>query len=109
SLHAKESGARMIVVDPRFTRTAAKADQYVRIRSGTDIPFLFGVLHHIFKNGWEDTQYIKDRVYGMDKVREDVMTKWTPDKVEEACGVPEAEVLKVAETLAKNRPSTVVW
>jgi len=109
SLHAKEGGAKMIVVDPRFTRTAAKADQYVRIRSGTDIPFLFGVLHHIFKNGWEDKQYIKDRVYGMDKVREDVMAKWTPDKVEEACGVPEAEVLKVAETLAKNRPSTVVW
>ena len=109
TLHAKESGAKMIVVDPRFTRTAAKADQYVRIRSGTDIPFLFGVLHHIFKNGWEDKQYIKDRVYGMDKVREDVMAKWTPDKVEEACGVPEAEVLKVAETLAKNRPSTVVW
>jgi formate dehydrogenase major subunit len=109
TLHAKESGAKMIVVDPRFTRTAAKADQYVRIRSGTDIPFVFGVLYHIFKNGWEDKQYIKDRVYGMDKVREDVMAKWTPDKVEEACGVPEAEVLKVAETLAKNRPSTVVW
>jgi len=109
SLHAKEGGAKMIVVDPRFTRTAAKADQYVRIRSGTDIPFLFGVLHHIFKNGWEDKQYIKDRVYGMDKVRADVMAKWTPDKVQEACGVPEAEVLKVAETLAKNRPSTVVW
>ena len=43
-LHAKETGAKMIVVDPRFTRTAAKADEYVRIRSGSDIPFLFGVL-----------------------------------------------------------------
>jgi len=53
-LHAKEAGCKMIVVDPRYTRTAAKADQYVRIRSGTDIPFLFGVLYHIFKNGWED-------------------------------------------------------
>ena len=71
-LHAKETGAKMIVVDPRFTRTAAKADEYVRIRSGTDIPFLFGMLHHIFKNGWEDKKYINDRVYGMDKVREDV-------------------------------------
>jgi formate dehydrogenase major subunit len=107
-LHAKETGTKMIVVDPRYTRTAAKADQYVRIRSGTDIPFLFGVVYHIFKNGWEDKKYIQDRVYGMEKVREEVM-KWTPDKVEEACGVPEAEVFKVAETLAKNRPSTVVW
>jgi len=108
-LHAKENGAKMIVVDPRFTRTAAKADEYVRIRSGTDIPFLFGMLHHIFKNGWEDKQYIHDRVYGMDKVREECLAKWTPDKVEEVCGVPEAEVLKIATLMAKNRPSTVVW
>ncbi|HVJ76060.1 MAG TPA: formate dehydrogenase subunit alpha [Casimicrobiaceae bacterium] len=108
-LHAKENGAKMIVADPRFTRTAAKADMHVRIRSGTDIPFLFGVLHHIFKNGWEDKQYIHDRVYGMDKVREEVLAKWTPDKVEEACGVPEAQVYKVAEMMAKNRPSTLVW
>ncbi|MEN3291202.1 MAG: formate dehydrogenase major subunit, partial [Burkholderiales bacterium] len=107
-LHAKETGTKMIVVDPRYTRTAAKADQYVRIRSGTDIPFLYGLIYHIFKNGWEDKKYIHDRVYGMEKVREEVM-KWTPDKVEEACGVPEAEMIKVAETLAKNRPSTVVW
>ena len=67
------------------------------------------MLYHIFKNGWEDKQYIHDRVYGMDKVREEVMTKWTPDKVEEVCGVPEAQVYKVAEMMAKNRPSTVVW
>ena len=108
-LHAKETGCKMIVVDPRFTRTAAKADEYVRIRSGSDIPFLFGLLYHIFKNGWEDKQYISDRVFGMDKVREDVLAKWTPDKVEEACGVKEAQVLKVATWLHENRPGTVVW
>ena len=68
----------MIVADPRFTRTAAKADKYVRFRSGTDVALLFGVLHHIFKNGWEDKKYIHDRVYGMDKVKKEVMAKWTP-------------------------------
>ncbi|MCC7151468.1 MAG: formate dehydrogenase subunit alpha [Rubrivivax sp.] len=108
-LHAKERGAKMIVVDPRFTRTAAKADHYVRIRSGSDIAFVFGVLYHIFKNGWEDKKYIEDRVYGMDKVREDVLAKWTPDKVQEVCGVDEATCLMVARTMAENRPSTVVW
>ena len=108
-LHAKETGAKLIVVDPRFTRTAAKADEFVRIRSGSDIPFLFGVLHHIFKNGWEDPKYIADRVYGMEKVRENVMANWTPDKVQEACGVDEATVLKVAKMMAENRPSTIVW
>lgn len=108
-LHAKENGCKVIVVDPRFTRTAAKADEYVRIRSGSDIPFLFGVLYHIFKNGWEDKKYINDRVYGMDEVRADVMAKWTPDKVEEACGVKEAQVLKIATWLNENRPGTIVW
>lgn len=108
-LHAKETGCKVIVVDPRYTRTAAKSDEYVRIRSGTDIAFLFGVLYHIFKNGWEDKQYIHDRVYGMDKVRDEVLAKWTPDKVEEVCGVPEAQVHKVAEMMAMNRPSTLVW
>src|SRR5580765_873029 len=109
TLHAKENGAKVIVVDPRYTRTAAKADIYVRHRSGTDVAFLFGVLYHIFKNGWEDKQYIHDRVYGMDKVKEEVMAKWTPDKCTEVTGVPEALMYQVAEMMAKNRPSTVVW
>jgi len=108
-LHAKETGAKMIVVDPRFTRTAAKADDYVRIRSGTDIPFLFGMLHIIFKNGWEDKNYIKARVYGMDKIKEEVMKKWTPEEVHNVTGVPPEQLLKITEMFAKNRPSTIVW
>jgi formate dehydrogenase major subunit len=107
-LHGKESGAKMIVVDPRFTRTAAKADIFSRIRSGTDIPFIWGLLYHIFSNGWEDKDYLKARVHGIDKVREEVM-KWTPDKVQDVTGIPEAEVYRIAETMAKNKPSTVVW
>jgi len=109
ALHAKETGAKMIVADPRFTRTAAKADQFIRFRSGTDVPLLFGMLYHIFKNGWEDQKYLNDRVFGMEKVREEVLKNWTPDKVQEACGVPEAEVYAAAETMAKNRPSSIIW
>jgi formate dehydrogenase major subunit len=108
TLHAKENGTKVICVDPRFTRTAAKANTYYRIRSGTDVAFLMGMLYHIFKNGWEDKDYIQARVYGMDKVREEA-AKWTPDKVEEVTGMKEAEVLDVAESMAKNRPSTIVW
>jgi formate dehydrogenase major subunit len=108
TLYAKEGGAKVIVVDPRFTRTAARADTYYRIRSGTDVAFLMGMLHHIFKNGWEDKDYIKARVYGMDKVREEA-AKWTPEEVERVTGMKEAEVRDVAETMAKNRPSTIVW
>src|SRR5258708_12990355 len=99
-LHAKETGAKMIVADPRFTRTAAKADQYIRFRSGTDVALLFGMLHHIFKNGWEDQQYINDRVYGMDKIKPQVMPKWTPDNVTESTRVPEPHPYIPPHTIA---------
>jgi formate dehydrogenase major subunit len=109
TLHAKENGCKVIVVDPRYTRTAAKADIYVRHRSGTDVAFLFGVLYHIFKNGWEDKKYLHDRVYGMDKVKEEVLAKWTPEKCTEVTGCSEADVHLVAKTMAENRPGFIIW
>jgi formate dehydrogenase major subunit len=109
TLHAKENGCKVIVADPRFTRTAAKADKYVRVRSGTDVAFLFGLLYHVFKNGWEDKQYIRERVYGMDQVRKEVMEKYTPEAVEAVTGVPEKEMYEVAKILADNRPGMIVW
>ena len=57
--------ANVIVIDPRLTRTAAHATEYVRIRPGTDIPVIWGMLWHIFENGWEDKEFISQRVYGM--------------------------------------------
>ena len=51
------------------------------IRPGTDIPVLWGMLWHIFKNGWEDKQFIEQRVYGMDDIRKEV-EKYTPEEVE---------------------------
>ncbi len=107
-LRGKEAGAKMIVCDPRFTRTAAHAHEYVRLRPGTDIPLVWGILWHIFENGWEDKEYIRRRVYGMDEVRKEV-AKWTPDEVERVTGVPGEQVKRVAETLAKNKPGTLIW
>jgi formate dehydrogenase major subunit len=107
-LHAKERGAKMVVVDPRFTRTARFAHHYVRIRPGTDIAFVWGMLWHIFKNGWEDQRFIAERTYGMDAVRKEV-ANWAPDKVSDVTGIPEASVRLAAEMLATNKPSSVVW
>jgi formate dehydrogenase major subunit len=104
----KERGAPVIVVDPRFTRTAAHADHYVRIRPGTDVPFVWGMLWHIFKNGWEDTEFINQRVYGMDEIRTEV-AKWTPEEVEKVSGAKEADVLKAAQLMAEHRPGTFIW
>jgi len=105
---AKERGAKMIVIDPRFTRTAAHADHYLRLRPGTDVALIWGMIWHIFENGWEDKDFIKQRTYGIDEIRKEV-AKWTPDEVERVTGVPEADAKQAAEVMAKNRPGTFIW
>ncbi|MDB5595083.1 MAG: formate dehydrogenase [Hyphomicrobiales bacterium] len=108
-LTGKETNrANLIVLDPRFTRTAAHATDYVRFRSGTDIAVIWGMLHHIFANGWEDKTFIQQRVYGMDQIRAEV-AKWTPEEVERVSGIPGEQLKKIAETFAKERPSTFIW
>src|SRR3954465_4633611 len=57
-MEAKKKGARVVHVDPRFTRTSALADQYVRIRAGTDIAFLGGVVNHVLSNGLDFREYV---------------------------------------------------
>lgn len=104
----EENNAPMIVIDPRFTRTAAHANQYLKIRPGTDVPIIWGMLWHIIENGWEDKEYIRQRVYGFDDVKKEV-AKWTPAEVERVTGVPEVQVYAAAKAMAHNRPSTIIW
>jgi formate dehydrogenase major subunit len=108
-LEGKElNRANMIIIDPRFTRTAAHATEYVRVRPGVHIPTIYGMLWHIFRNGWEDKEFIRQRVYGMDEIRKEV-EKWPPDEVERVTGLKEAQVKRIAEIFAKQRPSTLIW
>jgi formate dehydrogenase major subunit len=108
-LEGKElNRANMIVIDPRMTRTAAHATEYVRVRPGTHIPTIYGMLWHIFQNGWEDKEFIRQRVYGLEDVRKEI-DKWTPQEVERVTGLPEAQLKRVAEIFATQRPATLVW
>ncbi|ETX29052.1 formate dehydrogenase subunit alpha [Roseivivax isoporae] len=107
-LNGKENGAPLIVVDPRFTRTAAHADEYVRIRPGADVGFLWGLAKIIFDNGWEDRAYLESRVFGIDRIREEA-ARWTAEEVERVSGVPPEQLHRVAKTIAENRPGTLIW
>ncbi len=108
-LRAKEqNNAPLIVCDPRFTRTAAHADEYVRMRPGSDVGLIWGILWHIFENGWEDKEFIRTRVWGMDQIREEV-ARWTPEETERVTGVPGSQLERVARTMVNNRPGTVIW
>ncbi|HEX9073170.1 MAG TPA: formate dehydrogenase subunit alpha [Pseudolabrys sp.] len=105
---AELNKSNVIVIDPRLTRTAAHASEYVRIRPGTDIPVLYGMMWHIIKNGWEDKEFIRQRVYGFEDARKE-MEKWTPEEVERVSGVPGEQLKRVAQMFATQKPSTLIW
>jgi len=100
--------ANLVVIDPRFTRTAAHATDYIRIRPGSDIPTIYGILWHVFENKWEDTKFIAQRVYGMDDIRTEV-AKWTPEEVERVTGVPGEQLKRVAHMMTHEKPATLIW
>jgi len=105
---AEINKANVVVVDPRLTRTAAHATEYVRLRPGTDIPVLYGMMWHILQNGWEDKEFIAQRVYGFEDARKEI-DKWTPDEVERVSGVPGEQLKRVAQMFATQKPATLIW
>jgi formate dehydrogenase major subunit len=105
---AELNKANVVVIDPRLTRTAAHATEYVRLRPGTDIPVLYGMMWHIVQNGWEDKEFIRQRVYGFEDARKEI-EKWTPEEVERVSGVPGEQLKRVAQMFATQRPSTLIW
>ena len=108
-LKAKErNNAKIIVVDPRFTKTAAKADLYAQIRPGTDIPFMYGMLNIIFENGWQDKNFISDRVFGMDLIMAEAKN-WPLERVADVTGVKADLILQITKLYAAAKPGTLVW
>ena len=108
-LKAKErNNAKIIVIDPRFTKTAAKADLYAQIRPGTDIPFMYGMLNIIFENGWQDKDFINDRVYGMEDIIKEAKN-WPIERVADVTGVKADLIVQITKLYAKSKPGTLVW
>jgi formate dehydrogenase major subunit len=69
---------------------------------------IWGILWHIFENGWEDKEFIRTRVWGMEEIKKEV-ARWTPEETERVTGTPGSQLERVARTLANNRPGTVIW
>ncbi|WP_298440776.1 formate dehydrogenase subunit alpha [uncultured Ferrimonas sp.] len=108
-LTAKErNNAKIIVVDPRFSRTAAHSDLHAGIRPGTDIPFIYGMLNVIFENNWQDQTFIDQRVWGMEDIAKEA-AKWPLAEAAQVCGVEEEVIFQAAKLMADNRPGSVVW
>ena len=104
--HARRNGARLVVIDPYRTRTAALADWHIAIRPGTDAALALGMMHVILNEGLEDRAYIESMTHGFDllagRARE-----YTPERVAAWTGMTAAEVEQLAREYATTRPAVL--
>ena len=105
---AKEKGAKLIVADPRNIQMSRFADVAVNQRLGSDVALLNGMMHIILKNGWEDREYIAARTEGIEEL-EEAVAAYTPQRVQEISGVSPADLEKMSELYATNRPAAILY
>jgi len=103
---ARRNGARLIVIDPYRTRTAALADWHIAIRPGTDSALALGIMHVIFNEGLEDREYIASMTHGVDQLAERAR-EYTPERVAAWTGMTAAEVEQLAREYATTRPAAL--
>ncbi|MBW8483035.1 bifunctional nitrate reductase/sulfite reductase flavoprotein subunit alpha [Actinomadura sp. PM05-2] len=102
------AGAKLIVVDPRRTATAAKADLFLQVRPGTDLALLNGLLHLIAAAGDLDEAFIAAHTEGWDAV-EALLADYPPEAVEAATGVPAADLRTAAAWIGAAGEFTSCW
>jgi ferredoxin-nitrate reductase len=92
---------KLIVVDPRLTSTAQKADVHLMPRLGTNVPLLNGLLNLIIEAGAIDTEFIHEHTVGFEELKA-MVSKWTPELVEKITSVPSRKLREAAEILAST-------
>ncbi len=103
---ARRNGARLIVIDPYRTRTAALADWHIAIRPGTDAALALGMMHVILNEGLEDRAYIAEMTHGFDQLAERAR-EYTPERVAAWTGMTAGEVEQLAREYATTRPAAL--
>jgi len=95
----REQGGKVVVIDPRYTATAERADLFLQPVPGTDLPLALGLLHLLDAAGAVDEEYVAARTTGFDAVRR-TAAAWWPERVERVSGVPTSELRVLAGLLA---------
>ncbi|GAP30938.1 bifunctional nitrate reductase/sulfite reductase flavoprotein subunit alpha [Nocardia seriolae] len=103
-----KAGAKLIVVDPRRTDTAARADLFLQIKPGTDLALLNGLLHLLIENGAIDAEFIAEHTEGFDAMPE-FLSGYTPELVTEVTGIPEADIRTAAEWIGAAGEWMSLW
>jgi anaerobic selenocysteine-containing dehydrogenase len=102
-------GAKLIVVDPRMSETASKADVWLPIRPSTDLGLALGMMYHIVAKNLQDQKFINEKVIGFDKLKDFLLQKrYTPDWAETVTGIPAQTIKELAEEYARTEKAIIV-
>ncbi len=103
---ARRAGARLVVVDPYRTRTAALADQHLAPHPGTDTSLALGLMHVILREGLEDAAWTAQHTHGLAQLREHLAT-YPPARVAADTGIPAETIEELARAYASTRPAVI--
>lgn len=104
---AKKRGAKLIVLDPRETRSARMADIWLKVRPGTDAAVLLGMINVIIAEKLYDEDFVTNWCYGFDKLKERAAA-YPPEVAASISGVEAEKIVAAARMYATNRPGTFI-
>jgi formate dehydrogenase major subunit len=107
-LKAKSNGAKIIVIDPRYTPTAKHADLFLPLIPGTDVALINSIMHVIIREGLEDRDFIEKRTQGFEKLR-DIVKNYSPEVVADLTGITATEIEEAALMYGKARNSSIAY
>jgi molybdopterin guanine dinucleotide-containing S/N-oxide reductase-like protein len=103
---ARRQGAKLVVIDPYRTRTAACADWYLPINPGTDAALALGMMHVIIGEKLHDADYVERYAVGFEPLR-DKVREYTPERVAQWTGITASDIVKLAREYATTRPAVI--
>jgi anaerobic selenocysteine-containing dehydrogenase len=101
-------GAKLICVDPRLTRIAARSDIWLQLRPGTDTALALGMLHVIVNENLYDADFVQNHVYGWEPFVKRV-DAYPPEKVAQITWVPKEKIIAAARLFATTKPAAIQW
>ncbi|CAN0305621.1 unnamed protein product, partial [Phaeothamnion confervicola] len=104
---AKKRGVKVVVIDPRRTKTAERADWHIPINIGTDAALALGVAHILVRDGKCDRAYLEANTLGFDKLEKNVLPRYTPEATSKITGVPVADIERFAAMYAASKKSFI--
>lgn len=100
---------KIIVIDPRFSKTANMADMFVPIAPRSDLALMNGLCHIILEQGWEDTKFIKDKTSGFKEFRKHIMENYKPQDVANITGLDVKTLYELARVYANADKALSAW